>query len=281
MKLLGTKGDIKEFIHSVKNSGKTIGFVPTMGSLHEGHLSLFQNAKKENDIVIGSIFVNPTQFNDPNDYQLYPRNIEQDLEMLKNLADAMYIPSETEIYPQKPLFKFTFGELETIMEGGFRPGHFNGVATVVSKLFNLINPDSAYFGQKDLQQFRIIETIVKDLFFPVQLNMCPIIRESNGLAMSSRNKRLSEEGFNVASSIYKGLLLAAEVVEVTRNANEATNQAKKFFANIPQIKLEYFQIVDAETLFPANDVKGAKPIALCFAGWVDNVRLIDNIILFS
>lgn len=276
-----TKEEITKIIREAKNSGKTIGFVPTMGALHKGHLSLFENARKDNDIVVGSIFVNPIQFNDPSDYRLYPRNVARDLDLLSGKADIIFLPEESVMYPDRPTTTLSFGHLETVMEGSHRPGHFNGVAIVVSKLFHFVQPDAAYFGQKDLQQVRVIERLVHDLSFPLSVRMCPVIREASGLAMSSRNMRLSPEGRETASKIYRGLILSSERLKLSGDASEARKQAENYYGNIQGLKLEYFEIVNAETLMPPQDVHGKEPIALCVAAWLENVRLIDNIILFS
>ena len=259
--------------------GKRIGFAPTMGALHQGHLSLFQKSKEENDVTIGSIFVNPIQFNQEADLIAYPRTEEEDLELLKKVGcDAVFMPSVQEMYPQKPVIRFYFGALEEVMEGAFRPGHFSGVAVVVSKLFNLVKPTNAYFGLKDYQQVAIITQLVKDLSYLINIVPCETLREPDGLAMSSRNRRLSPQKRKIASNIYQSLqlsgkLLFSEGVEITRQKIE------EYYKNLPDFSLEYFEIADAETLQPVKIVNQHKRIIVCIAAYLDGVRLIDNILL--
>ncbi len=250
-----------------------------MGALHAGHLELLRTAVQQNTTTICSIFVNPIQFNNPEDYQLYPKTTEQDVALLQqNNCNIVFMPGVSEMYAQPALLKFNFGTLEQVMEGFYRPGHFNGVATVVSKLFHLIKPHRAYFGQKDLQQFAIIRQLVRDLSFDLELICYKIVREADGLAMSSRNQRLSATARQVAPRLYEALQQAAILVKNKQvPVKEIKFKVNTFLQQYPEIKLEYFEIVDAETLQPVSDF--AKPLALCLAAYLDNVRLIDNIIL--
>ena len=262
------------------NHNKT-GFVPTMGALHQGHASLFQISAGENDITIASVFVNPIQFNNSMDLEKYPRTLEKDLEILEKAGvNIAFTPSGEMMYPSKPLININFGELENVMEGKFRPGHFNGVAIIVAKLFNIVQPDNAYFGQKDLQQYLVIRQMVKDLSFQINVKPCPIIREADGLAMSSRNIRLNPEMRKIAPKIKEALDLGARLI-LQYPPTAVKEQVKEFVASAPELDLEYFEIADSETLAPVSDVKEHKGIALCIAAHLDGVRLIDNILLIS
>lgn len=279
MKIFQKPEELSAYLKILRREGKTLGLVPTMGALHDGHLSLVNAAGKENDVTIATIFVNPLQFNNPEDLKHYPRTFEADRDKLvQSGCDILFNPEPEVIYSLKPVVKMEFGSLERVMEGQFRPGHFNGVAIVVSKLFHYVLPDVAYFGLKDLQQFRIISQMTKDLSFPIRLVGCPIIRESDGLAMSSRNMRLDQDSRKLAPKIYESLLLAKERLPL--DGIELTKEkVKKFYESQPQFQLEYFEIADYETLQPASDVSGNKAIALCIAVFLGGVRLIDNMII--
>ncbi len=280
MELFKTKGEIREYLKAKKKDGVAIGFVPTMGALHEGHLSLFREAKDENDIVVGSIFVNPTQFNNSSDLENYPRTLEKDLKMLEEEGcDVVFNPTVEEMYPEPDNTEFDFGGLDKVMEGKFRPGHFNGVASVVKKLFEIVEPDRAYFGLKDYQQLLIIHKMIKSFNLPVELVPCPIVREKNGLAMSSRNELLSKSERKQASLIYKTLKFV-KVQAGFQPIHELKNYVEREFKR-KNIKLEYFEIVDMYTLEPLKTWLGSKNVIACIAAYVGNVRLIDNIILFS
>ncbi|HVD98211.1 MAG TPA: pantoate--beta-alanine ligase [Cytophagaceae bacterium] len=279
MELLKTVAEARKYCFSVQKEGFQTGLVPTMGALHEGHLSLISISAKENKITLASIFVNPIQFNNPADLAKYPRTLEQDLTMLEKAGcQAVFAPDEQEMYASKPLVKMDFGPLENVMEGAFRPGHFSGVGVVVSKLFNILQPTRAYFGQKDLQQFLVIQQMVKDLSFPILLTCCPIIREPDGLAMSSRNVRLSPQNRPVAAKIYESLRLAASLLP-----KEGVEKTKKtvagFLDSYKELQLEYFEIADGTTLEPIEDPSNHKKVALCIAVFLDGVRLIDNLII--
>ncbi|MCY1634447.1 pantoate--beta-alanine ligase [Marinifilum sp. D737] len=268
-----TKSKISKFIEE----GKSIGFVPTMGALHDGHLSLTAESVKENDITIVSIFVNPTQFNNPNDLKTYPRCIEQDLEKLsKYNPDLIFIPEVEEMYPEPDTRIFDFGHLDNVMEGKNRPGHFNGVAQVVSKLFDIVTPHNAYFGQKDFQQVAVIKQMVKNLKLNVNVVPCPIIREEDGLAMSSRNLLLTEEQRKNASKISETLFKACNLA-----ADLSVNELKAWVVDEinknPYLSVEYFEIVDDTYLQPINSWQENKVKVGCITVQVGKIRLIDNI----
>jgi pantoate--beta-alanine ligase len=269
---------LHEHLGELRKAGKKIGLVPTMGALHLGHLSLVEEAKKYCEVVIVSIFVNPTQFNNPEDLAKYPRMPENDLALLRNQGcDLVFLPETEEVYPQATLLKFDFGYLETIMEGAFRPGHFNGVGIVVSKLFNIVNPDHAFFGQKDLQQFAIINQLCNDLSFQITLHRCKIVREDDGLAMSSRNLRLSASEREQSLLLYKALLLAQESLK-TNVWHNAKQEALALLSKSSIIQVEYLELVDAESLISITEL-GSKQSAICIAAYVGQIRLLDNIIL--
>ncbi len=268
---------------SHRKKGRTIGLVPTMGALHLGHLSLVQRASAHVDVVLVSIFVNPTQFNNPEDLQKYPRTLEDDLGLLeKEKVDYVFLPDEGEMYPERTLLKFDFGILENTLEGAFRRGHFNGVGVVVSKLFHIIEPDYAYFGQKDLQQVAIIRCLVKDLFFDIQLVIVPTIRESDGLAMSSRNARLNQSERNAASLLYESLSLAKDELLQGGNWLEVKEMINRRFDQEPLARLEYFELVETDTMkiLSGTESDGAVDLqgcSLCTAAFIGEVRLIDNL----
>jgi pantoate--beta-alanine ligase len=279
MKILQTIEEAHQYSFSQQIAGFSVGLVPTMGALHEGHLSLIEYARQDNSVTIASIFVNPIQFNNPNDLAKYPRTLEEDLRMLENAGcTAVFAPGENEMYAQKPALKVDFGSLEHVQEGAFRPGHFSGVGVVVSKLFNIIQPQWAYFGQKDLQQFLVIRRLVTDFSFQVRLRCCPIVREADGLAMSSRNRRLSPEKRPYASGIYESLRLAEKTL-LEEGIAAAKAAVATYWATRGEFELEYFEIASADTLEPLSDPTPARPIALCIAGYLDGVRLIDNLLI--
>lgn len=246
-----------------------------MGALHKGHLSLITASRKENEVTVCTLFVNPAQFNNPEDLSKYPRSKEEDLKMLESEScDIIFMPSEEEMYPPHSHIQFSMGNLEKDMEGAFRPGHFHGVAYVVSKFFNIVRPTRAYFGQKDLQQFTIIKHLNDHLFFNVELRCMPIIREENGLAMSSRNRRLSEKGKQSASLLYHSLQQARELLELGKGSEQVKQIIIESFRDTG-VKLEYFEIVNAEDL-STNIEKHTPKLAVCIAAYIEDVRLIDN-----
>jgi pantoate--beta-alanine ligase len=278
MKLAKTITELHKHLSGLQKR-VTVGFVPTMGALHKGHLSLVEKASQENEYVVVSIFVNPTQFNDPKDLQRYPRDLETDLKLLEPTGcDLVFAPEPEEIYPEPDTRKFDFGELETVMEGKHRPGHFNGVAQVVSKLFNIVNPDRAYFGQKDFQQLVIIKTLVKQLKIPVDIVACPIVREESGLAMSSRNELLSaEERLNAA--IIHQTLTKAKKLSAKKSVNELTKWVTETINKNPWLDVEYFEVVNEDNLQPVKSWEEPGKKVGCIAAHCGKIRLIDNIVL--
>lgn len=279
MILLTTKSEMLAFQKNAKLDAKTIGFVPTMGALHEGHLELVKRAKHENDVVICSIFVNPTQFDNAEDLKKYPRTVDADCELLKSVhCDAVFVPTPEEMYPQLPALSFDFGNLEHVMEGKYRKGHFNGVGIVVAKLFHLVAPHKAYFGKKDLQQVAVIKRLVDDLSFDIEIIPCETVREEDGLAKSSRNRRLSPQGRKVAFHVNLSLQVAKEALLMGKPAVEAKNEVDKHFASLPEFSLEYLEIVDFETFESIQAYDPARKTAICTANYLEDVRLIDNIV---
>jgi len=280
MHFFETVSETTGFINKCKTGDKTIGFVPTMGALHPGHISLINRSKSENDITGCSIFVNPIQFNNPNDLEKYPRTLEEDLRKLEDSGcDLIFYPSVKEMYPEPVNKVYDFGHLDKVLEGEFRPGHFNGVAVVVHKLFQIFNPDRAYFGMKDYQQLRIIQTMTAQLNLPIEIVPCPTYREINGLAMSSRNVRLTEDELGLAPLIFQTLNDIKNIVGIGK-ITEAEDFAKQQLDRIDGFKVEYFKIVDSETLLTVSGWNMAKSLIACTAVFVGNVRLIDNLILF-
>lgn len=256
-----------------------VGFVPTMGALHEGHISLIRRAKKENELSVASIFVNPTQFNNPDDLARYPRTLESDLDRLEKAGcDAVFVPSVQEMYPEPAVLKMDFGRLEQILEGAFRPGHFNGVGLVVSKLFHIIRPHRAYFGQKDIQQCAVISRLVNDLSFGIELVFCETVRETDGLAMSSRNVRLSPEKRIVAPFIYQSLLRGKELLLGGLPPAGAERQIAETYSEHPDFELEYYEIVAFRDLERIPQYEPSAKTAIVVAAHLDGVRLIDNLI---
>lgn len=278
MQVIQSPGEVQKLTLDQKYQRKSIGLVPTMGALHEGHFSLIDKARADNDVVVASIFVNPLQFNNTEDLKNYPRTLEKDLKALEERGvDIAFTPAEGSMYESAPTVSIDFGALAIPMEGGYRPGHFSGVGVVVAKLFHLTNPDKAYFGLKDLQQFLLIRKMSLDLSFPVEVIGLPIIRENSGLAMSSRNQRLSAAGKQKAAAIYQGLLLAQKLWEDKSEPKETISQVNAFYNQQEGLTLEYFEIVDPETLSATE--KHSDHVAMCVAGYVEGVRLIDNLYL--
>lgn len=277
------KKAIASFITGLKASEKRIGFVPTMGALHDGHLSLIKAAKNENEVVVASIFVNPTQFNNPDDLRNYPRTLETDKEkLISTNTDFLFYPTVEEMYPPNEVEKevFDFGQLEKVMEGKHRPGHFNGVAIIVSKLFRIVNPDVAYFGQKDFQQLAVIRQLVKQMKSSIKIIGCPTIREPDGLAMSSRNTLLSKEERKEASVISQALFFVRDNWRQVGQAMIRQKAIEKIEAS-GMMQVEYLEIADEEALQPVADSGFSKP-ARCFtAVKLGKVRLIDNVSLNS
>ena len=278
MFLIETIKGLKNKLNEIKEAGTT-GFVPTMGALHAGHISLVQQAVSENKTVVVSIFVNPTQFNDPKDLERYPRNLNTDLKLLeKTGCQIVFAPTSEEIYPEPDTRKFNFGALETVMEGKHRPGHFNGVAQVVSKLFDIVQPDKAYFGLKDFQQLAIIKEMVLQLKLPVEIVPCPIVREVSGLAMSSRNELLSAEERKNAAIISKTLFEAKKLSE-HKSVRELAQWITKTINKNPYLTVEYVEIVDGRQLQPVKSWDNEGEKVCCVAVFCGKVRLIDNVVL--
>ena len=267
----------------IRREGKTIGFVPTMGYLHEGHLSLIRIARKRADVVVVSIFVNPTQFGPNEDYDRYPRDFERDRKLCeKEGVDIIFAPSVEEMYPPDDLKNRTYvdidGEMTKVLCGKYRPGHFRGVMTVVAKLFNIVQPDFAVFGQKDGQQLAVIRKMVKDLNFPIEIVAGPTVREPDGLAMSSRNEYLSPEERKVAPAIYKALVLGKTMIENgERDAKKVVAAVREFLENSGPFKVQYVEIVDADTMEILDKIRGRVMIAT--AVFLGNTRLIDNVVV--
>ncbi|MGB0890907.1 MAG: pantoate--beta-alanine ligase [Flavobacteriaceae bacterium] len=278
MKIFEKKSDLSTFLLSKKMKEKSIGFVPTMGALHQGHLSLVKKAKEKNDITVVSIFVNPTQFDNQEDLVKYPKTLKNDIQLLETVnCDVVFVPSVEDIYEENVSSKkFEFDGLEYQMEGKFREGHFDGVGTIVKNLFEIVNPDKAYFGKKDFQQLQIIKKMVEKHNLPVKIKGCDIFREEDGLAMSSRNTRLTKKYREAAPFIYK-ILKKAKKKFGTKNANKVTKWVEKQFNQHPLLELEYFTIADEETLKTINNKESRKKYRAFIAVYAGEIRLIDNI----
>ena len=277
MKIAGTINELKEFLQVCRDNGKSVGFVPTMGALHDGHASLVKRSVAENDVTVVSVFVNPTQFNDKNDLKNYPRTLEADCKLLEAVsADVVFAPEVAEMYPEEDRRQFSFAPLDTVMEGACRPGHFNGVAQIVSKLFYAVEPDRAYFGEKDFQQLAIIREMVRQLSLNVEIVGCPIVREKDGLAMSSRNTLLSMEERERALTISRALFRSQDYARENSLAN--TRQfVENMIAGTSGLELEYFQIVDGNTLQELKEWDDSDYVVGCIALFCGKIRLIDNI----
>ena len=276
MKVLKSKKTLIDYVERQREMGKKIGFAPTMGALHQGHLSLYKAAKKENDEVISSIFVNPTQFNNPDDFQKYPKTLEKDIELLEKAGvDAVYVPNVEEMYPDGlNSKKYDFDGLENEMEGKYRPGHFDGVGTIVEELFRQVQPHNAYFGEKDYQQLAIIKKMVEKTKLPVKIHGVPTLREEDGLAMSSRNVRLTETQRKEATIIYETLTKVKEWFKVI-SLEEIKQRVTEIFKN-SNFELEYFVIADEETLKEANAIDENREYRAFIVAYAGDVRLIDN-----
>ena len=273
MQVINTIAELTKAVENVKSEGKTIGLVPTMGALHDGHLSLIKRARLENDVVFVSIFVNPVQFNNQDDLIKYPRTLERDVELIGDYADYAFAPSVEEIFPTPPTEEYHFGPVEEVMEGAARPGHFNGVGVIVRRLLDWVQPDKAYFGEKDYQQIAVIRELVRQCDIKSEIVPCPIVREPNGLAMSSRNRRLTPEQFETAANIHRILVESQQLPDVP--------QIKEFveteIAKIPAFQLDYFEIADDKTLQTVHSLSDADGVMGFITVYVGEVRLIDNI----
>ncbi len=264
-----------------KRTSKSIGFVPTMGALHEGHISLIKQAKAENTVCIASIFVNPLQFNNAEDFNKYPIQQDADIALMEQAGcDVLFLPAVEEFYPTQPKMSIDIGLLDQILEGAHRPGHFSGVAIVVSKLFHVVSPDKAYFGQKDLQQVAVINQLVNELNFPIEIIACPIVREQNGLAMSSRNMRLSDTGKSIASNLFKALsLMEVQIKGGEKSSAELISNAKTYLSQFKEIEIEYLEVVNGNSLESVTRIEGLAKVAICIAAHIEGVRLIDNLVI--
>lgn len=277
MKLIQTIQELRTELDALRKEGKTIGLVPTMGALHAGHASLVKRAVAENDVVVVSDFVNPTQFNDKNDLLKYPRTLDADCKLLEECgASFVFAPSVEEIYREPDTRQFSYAPLDTVMEGKFRPGHFNGVCQIVSKLFLIVEPTRAYFGEKDFQQLAIIREMVRKYPFNLEIVGCPIVREADGLALSSRNARLSDEQRIQALQISKTLFASVEYAQ-THTLAETKAFVESAISTAEGLRLEYFEIVDGNSLQTVCDWKDGSYIVGCITVFCGEVRLIDNI----
>jgi pantoate--beta-alanine ligase len=280
MQILTTAAALHAYTEQARQTGQRVGLVPTMGALHDGHLQLVQAARATCDVVVASIFVNPTQFNNAEDFRLYPRVPEADAALLAPAGcTALFAPLVEEMYPRPAVLRFDFGALEQVMEGAHRPGHFNGVATVVSKLFHMARPHRAYFGQKDWQQVAIIRQLVADLSFDLEIVTCPTIREADGLAMSSRNRRLDATARAAAPLLHQVLEAAAVQVRQGMPPAQVKAAADAALAAEPLLTPEYVEVADAETLQPLEAYAPGRAVVLCLAAHLGGVRLIDNVVV--
>lgn len=278
MQTLTTAQEITELTSKLRNQGLQIGFVPTMGALHDGHLSLIRASRSANDVTICSIFVNPSQFNIESDFSKYPRNLVADTELLESVnCDVLFAPSVSEVYPEADQEVYQLGEISEILEGTKRPGHFNGMASVVKRLFELTNPHRAYFGMKDYQQCLVVKSLVKNYHFDIDIVCCDILREDSGLAMSSRNQLLSDEGIRLATHLNKCLYLLKDSMQ-KRAAFDLQSLGEAYLEKLSGIELEYLEILDSKTLKKPNSLVD-KPLVALIAAWIEGVRLIDNMIL--
>ena len=277
MKIVKGINELKGYLVDSKRNGKRIGLVPTMGALHKGHLSLVERCVRENDICVVSVFVNPTQFNDKHDLETYPRTLEVDCALLESAGcDFVFAPSVEEMYPEPDTRTFDFGTVMQVMEGAKRPGHFSGVAQVVSKLFYIVEPDNAYFGEKDFQQIAVIRAMVKQLQIPVQINACPIVREADGLALSSRNTRLTPALRQKAPLIAR-TLQESKALAATKSVREVIDYVVNTLNADPDLEVEYYEIVDGDSLVSIQDWKDTSYAVGCVTVYCGEVRLIDNI----
>ena len=281
MLIFNKKSDLSAFLSPLIIQNKSIGFVPTMGALHQGHLSLLEKSLSENDLTVMSIFVNPTQFNNAEDLDKYPRTLERDVQIMQDLSNniIVYAPEVADIYEGNTVSEsFNYDGLENQMEGKHRPGHFDGVGTIVKRLFEIVQPNKAYFGEKDFQQLQIVKKLVSKHNIPVEVIGCQIHREANGLAMSSRNERLSETAREKAAIIYQILNSAKEIFQ-TNSAEQTIKFVENEFKKHPEFELEYFEIADEATLLPVSEKESEKKYRGFIAIFIENIRLIDNISL--
>ena len=279
MIVVTTNAELNKIVDSQRSQNKIIGLVPTMGALHAGHASLVERSVRENDFTVVSVFVNPTQFNDKNDLKNYPRTFDADCDLLRSLgADAVYAPSVEEVYPEPDTRQFSYPPIDTVMEGAKRPGHFNGVCQIVSKLFMMVRPDRAYFGEKDFQQIAVVRAMTEALKLPVEIRPCPIVREDSGLALSSRNTLLTPDELQIAPNIYK-TLRESLVYAKNYTVAETISFVITTLNAIDGLEVEYYEIVDGRTLQPVSSWEDSNDIVGCITVYCGHtpIRLIDNI----
>ena len=274
---------LQSFLSQKRAQSLKIGLVPTMGALHQGHLSLIRHCKQHCDLTVVSVFVNPTQFHNPSDYEKYPVDLDQDLELLREEeVEVIFTPKKEVLYPVESKISFSFDPLDSILEGAFRPGHFSGVALVVSKLFNIVQPDIACFGQKDLQQVAVIKNLNAELAFGIDIQTIPTVREADGLALSSRNTRLSPEQRKLAPVLYKTMVETKEKLLLGESLNTTLSASRQFLKDHePAIQLEYFELVDSNNLSTVRNLSAHNQVSLCTAAYFGEVRLIDNLFVIS
>lgn len=280
MRIISSSSELTEAIATFKKNSQSIGFVPTMGALHAGHLALIHKSTTQNDVTVVSIFVNPLQFDNATDLEKYPRVIEEDIHLLNESdVDMVFAPKEEEFYREKPIVSIDFGVLSKRLEGQYRKGHFEGVGVVVSRLLNLVDPNRAYFGLKDLQQFLLIRRMCKDLHFPSEIVGVETVRENSGLAMSSRNRRLSDSGLEIASVISKGLDYLKNGILNNQPLNVLLKDVDSLYQKENGFELEYLEAIDPSDLSAIDNYSSLSELAICVAGYVEGVRLIDNLYL--
>ena len=278
LKIFNSRQAVHNYLNELRASGKSIGFVPTMGALHDGHLSMIKLARQKADVIVCSIFVNPTQFNDKKDLENYPRPVEDDIRKLEEAnCHVLFIPSVNEMYTSAEKWTIELGNLDKILEGKIRPGHYQGVTQIVKKLVDTINPHYAFFGQKDYQQFMVISYMVKKLFLKIKLVLCPIIRESDGLAMSSRNIYLSPDDRKNALALFKALTKVKECYK-TKTIPQIKKEVESYLKSAPGIEIEYFEIFNANSFEATSSKRPASLIALV-AAKVGSIRIIDNVLI--
>lgn len=279
MEVFRKKKDLRKYLENECLKKHSIGFVATMGALHKGHRSLIRYCKKDNDVTVCSIFVNPIQFNNPEDLEKYPRPVEADLNILNDEhCDVVYLPDREDIYDHDPdRTVIQFGKIETVLEGKYRPGHFRGVGLVVAKLFHIVQPNRAYFGQKDLQQFYLVRQLINDLSYNIKLVCVPTVREKDGLAFSSRNVRIRRETRPLACKFYDCLVQSRQLLKEGLPVDQVRKFATDFISGFPPLTLEYFEVVDTRDFSITKHIINKYETALCIAGYLNNIRLIDNV----
>lgn len=283
MHIFETISLLKKFLAEVRSQQKSIGLVPTMGALHEGHLALIRQSLEENEITVCTIYVNPAQFNNADDLAKYPRNIKSDAEMLQSAnCDVIFCPSNEIMYPDgnDKSIKMDLGDVTQVLEGKYRPGHFSGVGVVLTKFFHIVDPHRVYFGQKDLQQVAVVQKLIRELFFKLQLIRVPTVRDQRGLALSSRNSRLSEEERVTAAKLFQTLNIVKQtLLEQPTAIKEAKEEALSFLRKEKKVELEYLEVVDANNFGTVSDIHNHQEVAVCIAAYIAGVRLIDNLLL--